>query len=87
MARKPAAVVKVSVSLPPEDEAWVRARAKRTGKPFSTIVKDCLSDARRDEARRDVLAWLLDGQAPLSRRELRDMAREIDGKAPRARRR
>lgn len=69
-ARPEPGVVKVSVSIPAADEAWVRERAQRTGRPFSAVVKDAIEEARRAEARRELLDWLLEGQSAVTQAEL-----------------
>lgn len=68
-------VAKVSVSLPEEDEAWVRARAEKEQRPFSAVLGDIVTQARRDAAWRDVLAERL--EKPLDEVEIERAEREI----------
>ena len=77
---------KLSVSFQTEHEAWLRARAKREDRPFSTVLADAVQDAKMLEARREFLAWLEKGQdRPITAEDLEEVAREWRG-ARRARR-
>ncbi len=85
-ARKTAPVAKVSVSLLAGDEAWLRARALKEKRPFSTVLADAIAEARAIEARRELLAWLEAGQVrPVSASDL-DAVRD-EWRAPARRRR
>ena len=85
-AGKPAAVVKLSVSIDREDEAWLRSRARREDRAFSEALGQIVRDARREELRREVRVALLGRE--LTAEELSSAQRELDAldAAPRKRR-
>ena len=69
----------IAVALPSEDLAWARARAEREGTTVPTVVSHAVRKARQLEARVEVLAWLADGQRPLTAEELDAVEREWKG--------
>jgi len=60
---------KVSVALGRAELGWARARARREHKSLSAVVTESLAAQRRLEALGEVVAWMAEGQAPLTRAE------------------
>ena len=73
-----ASTAKVSVAIGRAELAWARAVARREGKSLSAVVTDSLAERRRLAALAEVVAWMGDGQPPLTEREL-DAARRALG--------
>jgi hypothetical protein len=61
--RSYAGVAKISVSLAPDNDLWLRDRAAKTGRAYSTVLGEAVAEARELEARRALLGWLEKGQA------------------------
>ena len=72
---------KVSVAIGQEELAWARSIARRDRKSLSAVLTESLAEQKRQAVLREVLAWMEDGQAPLSAEELERASREL-GTAP-----
>jgi hypothetical protein len=70
---------KLSVALGTDEVAWVRKRAKRLRASVSSVITDAVRQARRIEAQREVLEWLLEGQPPITAAERKRVEREWKG--------
>jgi hypothetical protein len=72
-----AATAKVSVALGREELVWARARARRLGKSLSAVLTDTIAAQKRLEALGEVVAWMAEGQPPLTRVELTVASRTL----------
>lgn len=82
-----APVVKVSVSLPPDHDAWLRANAARTGRAYSAVLSEAVADARTRQAQRELLVWLEKGRKkPVTRADIDAVVAEWRAPLARARR-
>lgn len=68
-----------TIKLPREEFDWAKARAEREGTTVSVVVTEAVRKARQLEARREVLAWLDEGQTPLTAQELEAVDNEWQG--------
>lgn len=73
---------KVSVAIGEEELAWARALARREGKSLSAVLTESLAERRRLVALREVVAWMGEGEAPLSDAELAAARRALGAKRP-----
>jgi hypothetical protein len=75
---------KVSVAIGRDELAWAKSLARREGKSLSAVVTESLAERRRLVALAEVVAWMEEGQPPLSDAELRVAQRELAAKQMRA---
>jgi hypothetical protein len=75
---------KVSVAIGEEELEWARSLARQEGKSLSAVLTESLAERRRLAALREVVAWMGNGAAPLSKEELATANVELGG-ASRAR--
>lgn len=75
---------KVSVAIGRDELAWAKTLARREGKSLSAVVTESLAERRRLVALAEVVAWMEEGQPPLSDAELRVAQRELAAKRTRA---
>lgn len=68
---------KVSMAIGRDELAWAKKQARRRGKSLSSVVTEALAEQRRREALEDVLEWMGEGKAPVSRGELESVRREL----------
>lgn len=73
---------KVSVAIEKDELEWARAVARREGKSLSAVVSESLAERRRLAALREVVAWMGEGQPPVTKEEL-TAAEQALGLAPR----
>jgi len=70
---------KVSVAIGEEELEWARSLARQEGKSLSAVLTESLAERRRLAALREVVAWMGDGAAPLSKEELAAANGELGG--------
>jgi hypothetical protein len=75
--RSPALVTKLSVSLQPEQAAWLRARARKDRRALSAVLGDAVAEAQRREAQQELLAWLTAESGPVTEAERDAVRREL----------
>jgi hypothetical protein len=68
---------KVSVAIGEDELEWARSVARREGKSLSAVLTESLAERRRLAALREVVSWMDDGEAPLSKEELAAANREL----------
>lgn len=73
---------KVSVAIGEEELAWARALARREGKSLSAVLTESLAERRRLAALHEVVAWMGEGESPLSAAELAAARRALGAKRP-----
>ena len=76
-------VEKVSVAIAREDLEWARAQAAKDGRSFSAVLGDAIRAWRRAQAQREVLAWLGEGEPPITSAERSALGRELRGRPAR----
>jgi hypothetical protein len=69
---------KVSVAIGRDELAWAKTVARREGKSLSAIVTESLAERRRLTALAEVVAWMGEGQPPLTEAELNTARRAIE---------
>jgi hypothetical protein len=77
------ATAKVSVAIGRAELAWAKTLARREGKSLSAVVTESLAERRRLSALAEVVAWMAEGQPPLTAAEVNDARREISAKPTR----
>ena len=68
---------KVSVAIGEDELAWARSVARREGKSLSAVLTESLAERRRLAALREVVAWMAEGEEPLSGAEVAAANREL----------
>jgi hypothetical protein len=68
---------KVSVAIGREELAWAKTLARRERKSLSAVVTESLAERRRLAALAEIVAWMGEGQPPLTDAELRAAHREL----------
>jgi hypothetical protein len=68
---------KVSVAIGRDELAWAKALARRERKSLSAVVTESLAERRRLSALAEVVAWMGQGQPPLTEAELSGVRRAI----------
>ena len=71
------ATAKVSVAIGHAELGWARERARRERKSLSAVLTETLAAQRRLEALAEVVAWMGEGQPPLTKTEAAAAAREL----------
>jgi len=71
---------KVSVAIGRVELDWAKALARREGKSLSAVVTESLAERRRLAALADVVAWMSEGQSPLTSAEVTAAQRELSAK-------
>jgi hypothetical protein len=72
-----ASTAKVSVAIGRSELAWAKTVARREGKSLSAVVTESLAERRRLTALAEVVAWMSEGQPPLTEAERNAAQRAI----------
>jgi hypothetical protein len=70
---------KISITVPIKDLEWAKASAKKRNAPLSLVISEALAEQKRKEAMDELLAWLKEGNRPVSPEELEAARRELWG--------
>jgi hypothetical protein len=72
-----ASTEKISVAIGRDELAWAKSVARREGKSLSAVVTESLAERRRLAALGEVVAWMAEGEPPLTEAELNVARHEI----------